>query len=392
MNTSILGRCSMNSIVFGVLAALVATVASPLAVGQLRVGIAIPTDSDSYWKLEEFSIGARLAAERLQSDGVDIEIVPFSGDFSHQSDLERLIQDAQDQDVDAIVGGADPRSAHIIRNARQFWDTPTVVITPPEFEDYTSVQGRNDHVLDLGISKSEIHRQVLRAWREQFNLESISVVYNTDYRQPREFGSLAISEIADAFGSHTVEADVMWSDTDRAESEDRFYTMIHGEPDGIVLAGPSWDVERWMEIINRSRFDTFVYIAPPISGLSELSTIAEQSRVPIFTGSQYWTNPMNETEAGLTRDTIRELEWSEDGMASPLALRVYDALAIIAQAARDNGLGSGETASFSWGNLSSVNGIKGVLERYGDRQVLSPPVELLRVDSSDHMQFISVTP
>ena len=353
-----------------------------LAAAQtLKIGIALPADSKHYWKTQEIKVGAQLAEKRLEEEtDFDIEIAMLTNEIEDEAALKQIENKIQNEGITAIVGGATRTSAQVLRRASSFWKIPTVVITPLAWRE--QIENRNEYVLDLGVSDKEIHRNALRFWKENLDLEKISIIYNADYSVLSEYGSIAKDVLFGNSGSSSLE--IKWSDANVKLLEDEIGKIVNEKPDGIVLAGPPWNTNRW---INELNMDVPFYIAPPLSGLSEMNALAQHSKNSIYTGSQYWTDPKVDSEYSFTKDAINELGWIEEWPMSPVALRVYDALAIIVKAEGEKYL-QPEAKAHWWQELSEVYGIKGKLIHYDDT-TLSPEAHLLEMNKNGDVVFFT---
>ena len=354
-----------------------------LAVAQtLKVGIVAPVDPTLYWEMRELKVSAQLAEERLKKElKFDIEIVILENNLENEIALKHIKQKIEDEGIIAIMGGVTQTSAQVLRYAGSYWKIPTVVITSPTLEGQT--QGRNRYVLDLGVSEQEIHREILRHWKEKFKLDKISIIYNADYSLPSEYGSIAKNVLFD--NSNNSKLEIKWSDNNLESQEDKIVKMVDEKPDGIVLSGPPWDTNQWINTISGLGIDVRFYIAPPLSGLSEMNALAHRSKAPVYSGSQYWTNPRASNELDFTKETIKSLGWTQKWPMSPVALRVYDALTVIIKAASENRFQA--VMDHWWKGLSEVYGIKGKLIHYNDTTLSPESAYLLEIKTKDEVVF-----
>lgn len=371
-----------------VLWVLLATPTLALATLSAKIGIVVSPTPALASMAEQFEVGATLAFDEIAkaTPGFDYELVHLDSDLGSEEAIRTLTDQIAAEGITAIIAASTNDSANTLRHQTTQWDTPTVIVTPPDLIASPDLDDRNGYIVDLGTPLQHLQTEVVKHWQDCYAQKGLTIVFNRDFAWSEAFAKQAAGAFADR--SHVTA--LAWSDGQDAASHDEIMAKIAHEtsnnPDvGIILAGGPWNASRWVDSLARSGVKAPIYIGPYVSSLSKLRELGTASGSTIFAASQYWTDPDNEWQKRFTDAAAEKLGWTQKPAMTPIALQAYDAAAIIANAYLEGRIDT-DAASHWWGELKEVQGIKGTLKHHDD-VTLSPPTDLLKIKGDGTVSF-----
>ena len=367
---------------------LLATPTLALAATTAKIGIVVSPIPTLAPIAEQFEVGATLAFTEIAKveAGFEYELVHLDTDLGSEEAIRTLKDRIEAEGITAIIAASTSESANTLRHKTTEWDTPTVIVTPPDLIALPDLKNRNGYIVDLGTPVQHLQAEVVKHWQDCYARNGLTIVFNRDFAWSEAFAKHAASAFADR--AHM--ATLAWSDTQDAAYHDEIMSKVAHEtmnnPEGgIILAGGPWNASRWISSLAQSGVKAPIYVGPYVSSLPKLQEFAAVSGSTIFVASQYWTDPGNAWQKRFTDAAAQKLGLTQKSAMTPIALQAYDAAAVIATAYLKGRIDA-DAPSHWWGGLTEVQGIKGRLKHH-DEVTLSPPTDLLKIKGDGTVAF-----
>ena len=351
----------------GAVLLLAAMLPAAAASETLKIGVLVPAAESLHSIGQQLVVGTKIAVENLwnRSDAPRVELEFHRGDFSHSVAVDDAYRALIAADVDVVIGGVTPMSAAVLYEAVG-QGLPTIVLADGSLRGETEPP---KHLLQLGLSEADVYRVSLKRWIDEFNIKKVSVLYGGDHWLPFRYGAKVTASALKTFETEFKLQDIASTGGRVPEG----YKELVDVNMGIVVSGLPWDTAHVVQELSMTKVQSPIFIAPPVSSISEIADLAMYSKVPIYYGTQFWPKPNDETAQDFMEVVRAELGWSRKEAVSNIAVRAHDAVQVIVQA----WLAGGQFKTWPWQQLGTVTGAVGLLTLQKNRQIMAGPVDLL---------------
>lgn len=353
-----------------------------------RIGVVVPNEPSLSWMSKQFEIGAELAYNQIAGTraGFTYEVVRLPVTQGADAAINALTDAVERNNIDVVLAASTADTAHSLKHQPSHWTTPTVVVTPPDPAVFPDGHDHNGYVVELGIPLQPLQFAALDQWLSCYGRDGATVLFNEDYQWSSAFAEHAREQ----FSQDSVTS-LGWSDSTResthAEILEKIADKAKRTPDaGIILAGAPWNNEQWITALAKAGVHAPIYVGPLVSNVIEMRELASQSSSVIFAASLYWTDPDSVHQSQFAHAAAEKLGWSLKAPMTPIALKAYDAVALVAHALEQGLIGATTDTNWWTPAASSVHGIKGTLHEYHNA-ILSPPIELLQFNNDGTFSF-----
>ena len=306
------------------LAATLILVWTMTAIAQtLRIGALVPTAGPDKLLGNQVEISTKLGVQAVKSQWGNVKIIPTTA--WDGKNISSGLQQLRRKDVNVVIGGvtlAAAKEFHKLAAKRNI--PPTILLTSNPDE---RVVGRNRMFLHMGISPEVYYQDNLLFWTETLKLKKIGVIYDQGYKNTLLYGKdLTLGALKDKqVGIHMVP----FTAKHTPGYDDQVTKIVNYNPDAIILAGRSWDVENLIYDMS-NHFKKVPIFLPQPPAEQQIKNFASVTPGGIYYGAQ-WLLHNNQKIRPFMSKVNKHLGW-HDQVVSPLAIKTYNAVQVLATA------------------------------------------------------------